>query len=502
MITKVVPERGARTRGLLEYLWGPGRANEHVDPRIVAAWDSSFVRDAAAPILDGFERGLLAREMEAPLRMFDKEMGAHVYHTAVSIHADDGELTDEQWAEVAERAAEKLGFTEGPDRAAVPWIAMRHGKSAEGNDHIHFVAVLCREDGRTPSVRRDFHMWREVREEFAAKWQLRTGRERGAGMPGLTQAEIQRADREGQAESPRTRLARLVRAAATGAQNEAEWLRRVRRSGVLIRPRWAPGGRETVVGYSVALRPERAGYKPVWFGGGKLAPDLTIDRLRERWAEPDEDLAAETLREWRPPGWRQMPTARQLQRRRLRAAAWDEAATVVGQVREQLAHLDPADTAAWAGVAREAAGALSALAARVDGAQRGQLSRAADALARAAQTGKGRPRARRDDVLRPLAGVARAVADATLARHGGPIAVASLVAQLGRLVQTVERVHRSMGRRVEAEQAERATGEMLRFVRRTPRPVSRAEAEPRLVGDRFETTQQRHDQRGDEERGR
>ncbi|WP_190824838.1 relaxase/mobilization nuclease domain-containing protein [Saccharopolyspora pogona] len=496
MITKVVPERGARVRGLLEYLWGPGKVNEHTDPRIVAAWDSSLVRDASAPVLDGFERGLLAREMESPMRMFGKVLGQHVYHTAVSIHAEDGDLTDAQWAEVAESAAEKLGFTAGPDRAAVPWIAMRHGTSAKGHDHIHFVAILCRESGHVPEIRGDWGKWREVREHYAAKWNLRTGRDRGAGMPGLTQAELQRAEREaaersaksGQApatdpESPRTRLARVVRAAATGARDEAEWLRRMRRAGVLVRPRWGKGGRNEVVGYSVALRPEREGYKPIWFGGGKLARDLTLDRLRELWASPDEDRAADIRREWRPPGWRRLPTGQQLKDRRLRAEAWSEAVGVTSQVRDALNGLDPADAAAWRAVARDAAGVLSGLSARVEWPHRRQLSRAANALSRIAQSERGAPRPPRLSVLGPLAWVARVVGDASLAAHGGAIAVASLVAQIGRVVQDIERAHRAAHREQEAQRAAEAAREMLDFVRAAPTASSQQARRRRAVDE-------------------
>ncbi|MCG5218111.1 hypothetical protein [Streptosporangium sp. KLBMP 9127] len=36
MIGKVV--RGSRVEGLIYYLYGPGRANEHVDPHLVAGW--------------------------------------------------------------------------------------------------------------------------------------------------------------------------------------------------------------------------------------------------------------------------------------------------------------------------------------------------------------------------------------------------------------------------------------------------------------------------------
>lgn len=470
MITKVVPKKGSRTRGLLEYLWGPGEANEHENPRIVAAWDATFVQDADAPAMDSFERGLLAREMEAPLRMFDQDPGKHVYHVPVSIHAHDGELSDEQWAEVATRAAEELGFTETAERAAVPWIAMRHGRSSDGNDHIHFVASLYRESGHVPNTHNDFKKWRTVRDEFDHRWNLTTGRERGAGMPGLTKDELSKADREGQTESPRTRLERTVRAAATSARSEADFVRRVRRSGTLIRPRWQQGGRTHVTGYSVALRPEQRGYKPVWFGGGKLAGDLSLERLRSQWESSGSEQRADDLREWRPPGWRQMPTGRQLTQRRLRAEAWQEATSVTDDVRQQLAELPVTDTAAWADVARSTSGTLAALAARVEHPKRSDLRRAASSLARVAQAPR-RERARSPHaVVRPLAGVARAVTDAHLASRGGAVATTSLVMQLGRIVRQVEEAGRANGRASQARFAANAAEHMLEHVRRSSRP--------------------------------
>lgn len=466
MIANVVAERGDRTRGLVEYLWSPGRFNEHTDPHIVAAWDPTFVRPPGET-LDSFERGLLAREMEAPLRMFDKGLGDHVYHVSVSIHADDGELTDEQWAEVAQRGAEELGFTETQDRAAVPWVAVRHGLSEKGNDHIHFVAVLCRESGQTPETHYDFAKWKTVRQEFDAKWNLRTGRESGAGMPGLEQAEIAKAARQGEPEPARSELARRVRGAASAARDEADWLRRMRRSGVLVRPRWEQGGTQTVVGYSVALKPTDKD-KLVWFGGGKLAPDLTLARVRETWSQPDADTVAEIRREWRPAGWRQMPTAQQLQQQRLRSETWDKATDVVQEMRQRVVDLSPQDHRGWAQVARETSGALSALAVRAEPKRKGPLSRAADQLSRSAQTSDRTADPRVATSLKPMAGVARAVSDAALARSGGAMAMASLVSQLGRIVRDIERVHHASERHVQARQAETAAENLLTFVRQTP----------------------------------
>ncbi|WP_340672136.1 hypothetical protein REH65_33330 (plasmid) [Saccharopolyspora sp. ID03-671] len=494
MNTKVSPKRGSRTRGLLEYLWGPGRANEHHDPHMVAAWDETYVHHE----LDSFARGLLAREMEAPLRLHGREPSEHVYHVSVSIHADDGELTDEQWAEVARAGAAKLGFTDEAGRAAVPWIAMRHGKSGSGNDHIHFVASLCREDGSVPDIHGDYGKWGEVRRHFAAKWDLRTGRGRGAGMAGLSRAELEIADRTGRHEPARSELARTVRGAATGARSEAEFLQRVRRAGVLVSARWEPpvdgGAFNHVAGYSVALKPPK-GEKPVWFGGGNLSTDLALGQLRNLWPAPDQDQAAENLREWHPAGWRDMPTGRQLANRRLRAEAWDQAADRVAEVRTALAAVDPHDAAAWNAATRETAGVLAALSHRVAPAQRHQLARAADALASAAQVAEDDPAPVRVDVLMPMAGVARAVADAALVAHGGPVAVATVTMQIGRLVQALERAHELAGRKEQADRAARAAAQMLEHLRSTPSPQQvQAERERQEQAERRRRDQQQQEQ--------
>ena len=68
-----------------------------------------------------------------------------VWHCSVAIPADRRALTDSQWREVAEAIAEAVGL-EDTRAGAVRWVAVRHGLSSAGNDHIHIVATLA---GRT-----------------------------------------------------------------------------------------------------------------------------------------------------------------------------------------------------------------------------------------------------------------------------------------------------------------------------------------------------------------
>ncbi len=122
------------------------------------------------------------------------------------------------------------------------------------------------------------------------------------GGPGLTRAEIERATRDGRPEAVRTTLARLVREARTTSVDEGEFVRRLRLSGVVVRPRWGAGGSldgtEAVVGYSVGLGGKG---ETVWFGGGRLGSDLSLPQLRQFWeATPAETAAAADV--WRSPG--------------------------------------------------------------------------------------------------------------------------------------------------------------------------------------------------------
>src|ERR1017187_6975933 len=68
---------------------------------------------------------------------------------------------------------------------------------------------------------------------------------------------------------------------------------RLDHAGVLVRKRFSTRNPGEVTGYAVALPADatRAG-TPVWFGGGKLAPDLTLPKLRCRW-EPARTTPSE-----------------------------------------------------------------------------------------------------------------------------------------------------------------------------------------------------------------
>src|SRR5664280_2253942 len=167
----------------------------------------------------------------------------------------------------------------------------------KANEHSHSAASLVRLDGSRVETWQSKRTISRVCAEVEHTYGLTVveGRE-GRGMPGLTRAELERTAREQRAEPPRIKLARIVREASVASRDEAEFVRRLRGSGVLVRPRFEAGGNEVVIGYSVAVRPE-VGDTPIWFGGGKLAKDLTLPSLRQFWELSPSDRRA-AVAEW------------------------------------------------------------------------------------------------------------------------------------------------------------------------------------------------------------
>jgi hypothetical protein len=254
-----------------------------------------------------------------------------------------------------------------------------------------------------------------------------------------------------------------VRTAAVGAPDEAAFLARTRRAGLLVRTRWATGSRTEVVGYAVAERPPR-GEKPVFYGGGKLARDLSLPALRAHWPTPDAEASAAALRGWRPRNWRQHEDTRGRGEPRLRIEAWRRAAEIVTDTQTRLSAVDPHDHTAWAAAAREAAGALAGVAERVEPSRRAQLARAADTLAWAGQPGRdGREQSR--DETGQLAAVAQVATDTWIAGRNGVIGMVGLIGQLSGLSQQIAAANHAAGRAHDAALAAAAHAEMLDYTR-------------------------------------
>ena len=304
----------------------------------------------------------------------------------------DRDLSDEEWAKVARETVRQLGFDAGGAQAPCRWVAVRHGRSEAGNDHVHLVVNLVREDGKVASTRNDFKRLSALCTDMERRYGLSAveGRANKTAMPGLTRAEAEKARRTGRDETERAELARVVRAAATVAASEAEFVRFLRDAGLAARPRYDRVGGHRVVGYAVAEKPSDGGVA-VFFGGGKLARDLSLPALRDRWRDGEaesQEAAAEWAGEAPATGVHEAPRAsrhltyrwaeaserwgKSAPREEHQASAqrspdgWREATEALGEVVRRLGAVPAEDVTTWRAVASDAAGVLAVLSGRLE----------------------------------------------------------------------------------------------------------------------------------------
>ena len=190
-------------------------------------------------------------------------------------------LSDDEWAAIAHDVMDRTGLSPyGQEDEAVRWVAVRHG-----DDHIHLVAMLARQDGGKPSVSWERYKVRAACLAAEQRYGLRfTAPADHTAARRPTRAENEKAARRGLDEAPRITLRRQVTTAAAGAGSEDEFFARLDQAGVLVRKRFSVTSPGQVTGYSVALPADTAkDGGPVWHGGGKLAADLSWPKLQQRW---------------------------------------------------------------------------------------------------------------------------------------------------------------------------------------------------------------------------
>lgn len=291
MIAKIT--RGHDMAGAVKYLFGKGKANEHTNPHVVAGDGGLSVESGR--VLSDEEVRELATEMDLPRAIFETEVpDGNVWHLSLSTRDSDRALSDAEWGEIATSTMDAMGFSEANGKAQCSWVAVRHGVSVAGNEHIHLVASLVRDDGTKASVWRDRVTMSKVCADVEQRYGLYVVEGRTTkGMPGLTRGELERTEREQTPEPVRTTVARRVREASVAAKDEAEFVRRLKGAGLVVCPRYADGGKATVVGYAVGVKGNlTADGTQITFGGGKLGADLTLPRLRQYWESTPDDREA------------------------------------------------------------------------------------------------------------------------------------------------------------------------------------------------------------------
>ena len=475
MIGKVCA-RGSDVRRLLGYLFREGLAGEHglsaphEDAHLIAAWDGLDGLEPPRQACGGRDLGTLAAALNAPLLAagLGREQWRQarpVYHLAISAAEQDRRLSDQEWADVVGEYVHRIGLAPRGDEEAVRWVAVRHA-----DNHVHVVATLARQDGKRVWPRNDFYRAREASLAVEDRYGLtRTSPADRTADRQTSRAEQRRHTRQSQQRAERSLpappgpdrevLRGKVRAALAGATSFEEFAERLRRDGVRCRPRMSTVNPGEVTGYAVALYASGAdaaeGIEPVWFGGGKLAPDLTFPQLHARWCREDTRNGDGSRRAPTTPGVRLGgleldPTERQ--------ALWDAAGQAIGQADRQLraaADGDPTSRASAEAAAVAASEVLAAVGRLTERSGAGPLHQAAAAYDRAARglrrrlpvpTGPARRTRRAAGALRSMEFVRRADTRQLL----------QLVEQLSRLSMTLAVLREQQGRAAQAAAARRA----------------------------------------------
>jgi len=219
----------------------------------------------------------------------------------------------------------------------------------------------------------------------------------------------------------------------------------------------------------------------VWFGGGKLAHDLTLPVLRAGWARAGDPATA----------WRRATTAAPAPTEAALGAiptpastrpAPEEvsrdftAATTTLRGAVMTARLLGGDGAEAARAARDTGGLLAALAEHAPPADRRRLAQASAHLARAGQVEHGQARGARS----PLSpGFAQVAVTVLTAASGGTASTAVLLAQVARLTRTVAELHAVQSRVAAAQDTARAAELLARYA--TPTVLTPDLAPPKPV---------------------
>ncbi|MER6101794.1 mobilization protein [Streptomyces sp. NPDC001832] len=305
MIAAIKPA-GSNTRGLLAYLYGPGRHDEHADPHIVTGFAMLGMPDPGRD--ENATLTQLARHLDEPVRLrnseFGKEVTNHVWHCPVRAAPEDRYLSDSEWGEIAQRIVQAASIAPADDDLACRWIAVRHA-----DDHIHILATTVREDGRRPKLHdsgiRVGNECREIEKDYGLR-ELKKGDRTGTRRP--TQAEMYKAERLGWEQTSREWLQDRIRAAISHATSAEELLAYLEAGDILVKPRHGPSG--DLLGYAVGRPGDLNTHgEQIFHPGGKIAPDLSLPKLKARLesAVPEEHPTARRNRPGTP--WQQSTEA-------------------------------------------------------------------------------------------------------------------------------------------------------------------------------------------------
>lgn len=505
MIAHVVKPYGWRPAGLIAYLFGPGRHEEHHNPRVVASWDGApgFHQPPKLPVVRLGDEVIEPGEFDFDLRPLSATMEEWPRRAKLPVtnppplpaaSADAAQRREVgYWSEWLRVSGKRKPPREAPEwvrwhrydpdkgrivlRPGYVWhcpvrlhpddptltdaqwelIAQRLmtavGIQQEGarwiavrhaDDHIHMVATLVSEKtGRRVYPRNDFAKLRATCQQLEKELGLTpTPDIDWTASRHPTRHEVGKAERTGRAEPARVELRRVVSQAAAASHDGGEFLRLLQQEGLVVRVQRTSASE--IRGYAVGLPTDvNAEGRPVLYSGSKLARDLTWPKLLERWAStPTHEPVPLPRTESGHP----TPAARR--------AVLAEAAEVVNRAAAAL-HAGHED---GDGIAHAAGEVLATLSAAKDGREPSELNAVLDTFDRATRTPERVARGDLGPLARELRWAARHLArvGALSGRGHEKFAIAALLVALASLIAEIRAWHQLRGRLHQAAAAHRA----------------------------------------------
>jgi hypothetical protein len=323
----VIPRiiRGGDIDGLVRYLYGPGRANEHSGARLIDGWRPAETIEPHITQRGNRDLRPLIQKLYAPNELMRTPQREYVWHVPISagraVQSRDGHvaveadrpLTDDEFKELARDILHRTGVAPRGDEQACRWILVRHDEGQDGRQHAHLVATLARQDGGRCDAGNDWIKANDAVMEFQQRHpdlrKIRKARSSADKIP--AREKVEKAARFRQRVSAMESLQREAYAARAMASNPAEYLRSLASArgqplatagegsgpqliDVKVR---LPGQPELVgiTGLDNAQLQTATGYalhrvgdigtagKPIYYRGGALGQDLSLGQLREHW---------------------------------------------------------------------------------------------------------------------------------------------------------------------------------------------------------------------------
>ena len=259
--------KGGSARAALAYDYGPGKREEHVNPRTVAGNLPGDWRDQAA-VMDGHAK--LTRP----------EVEQHVWRSSLRAAEQDRTLTDAEWGQAAETYVKHMGFDDAP------WTATRHG-----DDHIHLTVSRVRWDGKLTDLNQDYARAQGAARAVERDYDLVDASTRyDRARPQVSHGERESAERRG-VQPERDQLRERVDAATARSGGTLDGFdRELAERGVVHKRNQASTGRVSGYSYGLAGHTDQTG-EQVWFKGSALGKDYrwatTQDRITHSRSQTD-----------------------------------------------------------------------------------------------------------------------------------------------------------------------------------------------------------------------